>query len=147
MQGHRVAVLEGEFLSGEILNRRENLLGWCSRRHLENHFVNEPRWLSPARPGHVGLTAILVQVKVPVFHEILTDAPAEQPLFVIGFKIKFASPPDVPEMLSNSREGVGGLGQYLHHTFWRAANRPSDLLDFGRRQVVAPTGSTPGKTE
>jgi hypothetical protein len=40
VQGDHVAVLEGKFFSGEVLDRCENLFGWRSRRHGENHFVD-----------------------------------------------------------------------------------------------------------
>src|SRR6266404_2894637 len=99
VQGKNVAVLAGEFLSGEILDRRENPLGWCSRRHRENHFVDEPWWLLPASSGQVGLAAVLIQVKVPILDKILSDARTAQPLPVIGFQIKLPSSSDITEML------------------------------------------------
>ena len=70
-----------------------------------------------------------------------------QPFSVIGFKIELSFSSDVRQMLANSRKGVGGLRKYHHHDFGRTANRPGHLLHFSGRQVISPTGTSPGKTE
>src|ERR1700722_7854788 len=101
VQCHDVAVLQGEFFTSKILHRHENLLGWRTGRHREDCLVHEPRWFFSVSDGQVRLTAMLVQLKVPVLDQSLVDARALQPLPVISFKINVSSPSNVLEMLFN----------------------------------------------
>src|ERR1700722_3822092 len=67
MQSHHITMLECELLPGEIPDRRMNLLGRRSGGHGEYEFIEESRRLLWLIGGQIDLSALLNQIKIPVF--------------------------------------------------------------------------------
>src|SRR6185437_9081443 len=140
MQHHRVAVVEREFLTREVLYCLEHLLWRRSRGHREHQFVYALGRV-PTPPIEIRTLPMLMKVEVPVLGKVLRHARAREPLAVVGLDSKLSLIPvsQVIEVPAYGPEILAAPAQDLDHNFRCPPRGSGDLIDLSRRQSVSPS--------
>src|ERR1700678_4338942 len=91
-------MLQGKFLSGEVLYGRPHSLRWCSGRHREHEFMDEFRRGPTPRFGEFSFPLMRFKIEIPVVEEIVADALTSQLQLIICFEIQLSPAANVVDV-------------------------------------------------
>lgn len=133
VQHHGIAMPKSEFLPSEALNGRQHFHGRRPRRHGEHQFVNQ-LGRSAATSVKIRLTAMLLEIQIPVLEQILRHILPRKPLAIVSLKLKLPVFPktQVVKVTMHRTEVLAASTEHFDHDFRGTSDRPGDLLNLRR---------------
>jgi hypothetical protein len=89
---------------------------------------------SAATSVKIRLTAMLLEIQIPVLEQILRHTLPRKPLAIVSLKLKLSVVPktEVVKVTTHRAKVLAASTQHLDHDFRRASDGPGDLLNLRR---------------